>query len=119
MASGRSVRTVFKLHSEDWRACGCPGISLPSAALPVQGEEDALPAAGPTTKGGGCHYNVAFSTLWEHSPDSLHQKPRVELRVWLCGALPATHHMVCSTYSLQFSFALLFVLPWPCLKTLG
>lgn len=40
----------------------------------------------------------AFSMLWKHSPNSVHLRPRLQLRVWLCGALPAKYYMVYSIW---------------------
>lgn len=53
----------------------------------------------------------AFSMLWEHSPNSVHLKPRLQLRVWLCGTLPAKYRIVYSICPLKLKLALLFVLP--------
>lgn len=36
----------------------------------------------------------AVSISWEHSPNSAHLKPRLQLKGWLHGALSAKYHMV-------------------------
>jgi len=52
----------------------------------------------------------AFSMLWEHSPDSVHLMPRLQLGVQLHGALPAKYNIVYFICLLKLRFALLFIL---------
>lgn len=83
---------MFSLHSKGWGVSGHAGIFLPSSheQLSQSREEEVLylVLVPPLRAEAVIKCRPAFSMLWEHSPNSMPLKPRLQFRVWLCGALP-------------------------------